>query len=210
MAITFDTNTAIQVVNNISVTYPITITDSVSEVIFIESIAVGDDVTTATCGGVSCPLLTTIQQGTDSVLFVHYLVNPPTGTSNVVVTQSVSGFIVSAAKVYKSDTNLISVGTPQTGTDGSANTSHSSSVTITKGGWAVGFMREDTGFSFTAGSATTTRITNTGNGLHSIDSNGHTSGTHTFAGTYGGSCKESFITVEISDQPTRSGFFAFF
>jgi hypothetical protein len=199
MAISHDTTSAISVSGSgtSSNTFSHTVNADTSEIIFVEAIAVGNNINSATYNGTSLTQLTTVQQGTDNVLHVFYGVDVATGANNVVVSKPTNGIIVAAAVSYKSNSATLAVGTPSTGTDGVNNATHSSSISISNSGWAIGFIREDTGRSFTAGASTTTRITNVGNGVHSIDSGGATSGTHNFAGTYSGNCKEGFITVEL-------------
>lgn len=131
----------------------------------------GSTVTGATYNGVPMTQISAlVLDGTDTDYF-FYLLNPATGTNNIVVTFSASSSWYGKGASY---TGVSQVGFPdaaQTNT-GSAATSLTGTVTtVADNAWTVMFADNDTG-AFSAGGGTTIRTTVGNQAMTIADSNG--------------------------------------
>lgn len=207
-AIAYDNKSTVQVVSATTQTYSFTTSGS-DRALFGLGICVGDDMTGLTYAGVSAAAMADVKNGTDNRLYTYRLANPAVGTNNAVWSQTTTGFFVTAVQSYTGVDQTTPVGTPVTGTDASADTGFSASITTTvANSWIVAFIRDNTGSStFTAGAGTVTRVDNVGNGLHSCDSGAAVSvGSNTLTATYNISVQEAWVIVEIFAVAVASSF----
>jgi hypothetical protein len=198
-AVAYDNKSTVQIVSGTTQTYSFTTSGS-DRLIMGLGLCVGDDMTGLTYAGVTVPALADVKNGTDNRLYTYSLAGPASGANNAVWSQTTTGFFVTAVQSYSGVDQTTPTGTAATNTDASADTGFSASITTTaSGSWIAAFIRDNTGSStFTAGAATTVRVDNVGNGLHSCDSGASVSiGSNTLAATYNTSVQEAWVIVEI-------------
>jgi len=154
-----------------------------------------------TYAGVAMTKLTTHRVSTDRSFDVYYLVNPASGSNNVVISRGVSGVIASGFVSYSGVNQSAPIPTSTTSTDTNSNTSYSGSITTTvDNSWAIVGIRDASGATITAGSGLTVRVTNTSNGIHLGDSDGPISpaGSHTFNATWNSAVTDGAILFELA------------
>lgn len=156
-----------------------------------------------TYAGVSMTKLATHRVGTDRSFDVYYLVNPTSGSNNVVISRGVSGVIVSGFVAYNGVHQTTPIPSNTTFTDTTADTTVAENFTTTiNNSWAIIGMRDDTGRTITPGSGYTSRVTNVGSGVHLGDSGAAISpaGVHTFNATFNLNCSHGAIMFELAES----------
>lgn len=128
-----------------------------------------DIVTGVTYNGVS---MTRVNgQAADFYMSTYALMNPASGTNDVVVTCSSSTNIIPHSISY---TGVSQTGQPEVNglnSAGAGSSITSSLTTISDNSWVMMFMRKNSGGSATAGASTTSRVDDSTYGLHCFDSN---------------------------------------
>lgn len=162
-----------------------------------------------TYAGVSMTKLATHRVGADRSFDVYYLVNPTSGSNNVVITRGVSGLIVSGFVAYTGVNQTTPIPSNTTFTDTTADTTIAENFTTTlNNSWAIIGMRDDTGRTITPGSGYTSRVTNVGNGIHLGDSGAAITpaGVHTFNATFNANCSHGAILFELAPSAAAPTF----
>jgi len=157
MAIAFDA-TSTGSANASSVTVAHTVTGS-NPFLFVVIRDLDNLLTGVTYASVAMTQIGTTQGAGGNNVSLWYLVNPATGTNNIVATKSAG---VSNIRASGTSYTGVSQGAPEASTTGAggAGTTFSQSVTtITDNAWVVWGLGENTGSPPTAGANTTSRIT---------------------------------------------------
>lgn len=139
MAITFDTATGNKVGSGTTNTWSHTVVVGQSNEIIIVAVDAGASVSSVTYGGQTMTAVPggSVTQVGGEVLALYYLLAPPTGANNVVVTCSSTTFIIGISASYYGVAQSSTFGTAATNSSSTAGTSSTNTVTTTSSSQAV-------------------------------------------------------------------------
>ena len=132
MAITFDAAAGQKTTGASTNTFSHTVAAGQSNEIILVTVDCGATVNSVTYGGQTLTqLASTTGQGGGEIFSVWYLLGPPTGANNVVVTCAASTFIIAASASYYNVAQSSTFGTAATNASSSGQTSSTNTVTTT-------------------------------------------------------------------------------
>lgn len=161
----------------------------------------GDVVTGVTYNGTSMTRINTIRSETNNERgYLYYLINPDTGTHDIVVTAS-SGNLIAGGASYTGVDQTSPIDANNTSTQGTGTSVSLSVTTTTDNCWLVGYGDGVTGSgsAFTPGSNTTERAENDRN--VQFDSNGPQTPTGSYSQNYSWTSNERFFMLIAAIKP---------
>src|SRR6266446_10378922 len=130
MAITFDAAAGNKVTGATTNTWSHTVTTGQSNKILVVAVDAGVAINSVTYGGQSLTQLASVTQLNNEFLQLWYLLAPPTGANNVVVTVASATFIIGVSASYYNVAQTSTFGTAATNS-GASGTSSTNTVTTT-------------------------------------------------------------------------------
>lgn len=157
-----------------------------------------DYVTGVTYNGVSMTQLGQVANNANVRIYLYYLINPASGTNNIIVSCSASMDYIETIATYYNGANQ--TGVPDASVSTGPNTSTSITTTLTTiadNCWLVGMYRNEFG-NFTAGSNTTIRNSTSSQVMADSNSAQTPAGSKSMTLTFGGSVSVSGIMASFA------------